>query len=354
MFLRHAKSNPLSFKKYPSPYVNLHPLSKVSTIRCAAAEHPSSHSVDPQVNIVTKNPIIYALVDAFTDKPFKGNPAAVCLLEDEDKRDDGWFIGVASEFNAPITCFLSRIRYYKDNESDHDNKNYYPIFNIRWFTSITEVNLSGHGTLAAAQYLFTRGLVKADKIVFVTLSGITLTVKKILACRNGDKEDFSIEMDFPSNALVECNPQDIPNIPLTLNGVSVLNVKKTGFLDDVLIEVSSGQSVIDLKPNYDELQERKGRERVIYITGKAPEGSGFDFISRVFGPTIGVLEDQACGSCHCALTPYWGKKLGKTDLRSYMASPRGGVFDLHLDEENGRVKIRGKAFTVMQGSLFAQ
>ncbi|KAI3870120.1 hypothetical protein MKX03_021593 [Papaver bracteatum] len=314
------------------------------------------------MKIMAKNSIKYALVDAFTDKPFKGNPAAVCMLEDEDKRDDGWFIRVAAEFNAPITCFLTPIHHdndaYNDSESGHN-------FNIRWFTSIVEVNLCGHGTLAAAQYLFTCGLVKSDKIEFVTPSGIKLTVKKIPSCRHGDtlgiskvlkngyngvehplvahsdQEDFSIEMDFPMNALDDCVPQDIPNIPLTLNGVSVLNVKKTVPLGDVLIEVSYGQSVIDLKPNFNELQERKGR-------------SGFDFISRVFAPTIGVLEDQACGSCHCALTPYWGKKMGKTDLRSHMASPRGGVFDLHLDEENGRVKIRGKAFTVMQGSLFAQ
>ncbi|RZC57088.1 hypothetical protein C5167_004396 [Papaver somniferum] len=312
---------------------------------------------------MAKNPIKYALVDAFTEKPFKGNPAAVCMLEDEDKRDDGWFIRVAAEFNAPITCFLTPIRHdndaYNDSESDH-------CFNIRWFTSIVEVNLCGHGTLAAAEYLFTCGLVKSEKIEFVTPSGINLTVKKIPSCRNedtlgiskvlnngyngveypldahSDQEDFSIEMDFPINALHECDPEDIPNIPLTLSGVSVLNVKKTVPLGDVLvstnfflfarIEVSSGQSVIDLKPNFNELQERKGRERAICITGKAPEGSGFDFVSRVFAPTIGVLEDQACGSCHCALTPYWGKKLGKTDLRSYMASPRGGVFDLHLDE----------------------
>ncbi|XP_026409829.1 uncharacterized protein LOC113304925 [Papaver somniferum] len=274
----------------------------MSTADRASTQRPSSHSVDPQMKIMSKNPIKYALVnfiehfqvDAFTDKPFKENPAAVCMLEDEDKRDDGWFIRVAAEFNAPITRFLTPIRHnndaYNDSESDHH-------FNIRWFTSIVEVNLCGHGTLAAAQYLFTCGLVKSDKIEFLTPSGINLTVKKILSCRHGDTLGISKVLNNVYNG-------DIPNIPLTLNGVSILNVKKTVPLGDVLIEVSSGQSVIDLKPNFHELQERKGRERVICITGKAPEESGFDFISRVFAPTVGVLE----------------------------ASPRGRVFDLHLDE----------------------
>ncbi|KAI3870119.1 hypothetical protein MKX03_021592 [Papaver bracteatum] len=263
----------------------------VSTIRCssvqlpsstsivgkASTQHPNSCSVNQQAKISRKNPIKYALVDAFIAKLFKGNPAAVCLLDDEDKRDDGWFIRVAREFNSPNNMLL--------------------------------IDICGHGTLAAAQYLFTCGLVKSDIIEFVGLSG-NLTARKVPACTfriskvlndgcNGkqylldgqsDQKDFSIELDFPTNALVECNPHDIPNIPLTLNGVSVLNVKKTVVFGDILIEVSSGQGVINLKPNFLELQDCKGCERGIYITGKAPEGSSFDFISGVFGPAVGVPE----------------------------------------------------------------
>ncbi|KAI3879563.1 hypothetical protein MKW92_028517 [Papaver armeniacum] len=330
---------------------------------------------------VAKRPIKYSVVDAFTDRPFKGNPAAVCLLEGEDKKDDEWLLGVAREFNVPITCYLTRVVYH-DGDSDDDNcdkseydKKYNPVFNIRWFTTVAEVDICGHATMAAAKFLFTSGLVKSNLIEFIGLSG-RLTAKKcpvrksedildgtkILSngsiyceednhCRR-DPADFFIELDFPTTTLVECDPLEIPSVPQTLNGASVLNIKKTASFGDLIIEVSSGQNVIDLKPNYDELKGWKGGRGVVF-TGKAPHGSGLDFISRLFSPNLGVDEDAVCGSAHCALAPYWSKKLGKSDFLAYMASPRGGVLDLHLDEETQRLKIRGKAFIVMEGALFA-
>ncbi|XP_026430139.1 uncharacterized protein LOC113326664 [Papaver somniferum] len=310
-----------------------------------------------------KRPIKYSVVDAFTDRPLKGNPAAVCLLQGEDKKDDEWLLGVAREFNVPITCYLTRVVYH-DGDSDDDNcdksendKNYNPVFNIRWFTTVAEVDICGHATMAAAKFLFTSGLVKSNLIEFIGLSG-SLTAKKCPVRKSEDISDgskilnFFIELDFPTTTLVDCDPLEIPSVPQTLNGASVLNIKKTASFGDLIIEVSSGQNVIDLKPNYDELKGWKGGRGVVF-TGKAPHGSGLDFISRLFSPNLGVDEDAVCGSAHCALAPYWSKKLGKSDFLAYMASPRGGVLDLHLDKENQRLKIRGKPFIVMEGALFA-
>ncbi|MCL7027182.1 hypothetical protein MKW94_003990 [Papaver nudicaule] len=310
------------------------------------------------MKIVPKRPIKYSVVDAFTDRAFKGNPAAVCLLEAEDKRkDDEWLLGVAREFNAPVTCYLTRALRHNDDDCDESeyDKDCNPVFHIRWFTTVAEVDICGHATMAAAQYLFASGLVKSNLIRFIGLSG-SLTAKKCLARKSEDTskilsngsrceednrcrepDDFFIELDFPTNTLVECDPSEIPSIPQTLNGAS--------------IEVSSGQNVIDLKPNFEELKGWKGGRGVV-ITGKAPHGSGLDFISRLFAPNLGVDEDAVCGSAHCALAPYWSKKLGKFDFLAYMASPRG-VLVLHLDKETQRLKIRGKAFIVMEGSLYA-
>ncbi|MCL7046041.1 hypothetical protein MKW94_028698 [Papaver nudicaule] len=322
------------------------------------------------MHIVSKKSIKYAVVDAFTDRAFKGNPAAVCLLEAGDKRDEECFLGVAREFNAPITCYLTRVLCDDDDDDDdscdnseYDHKKYNPVFNIRWFTTVAEVDICGHATMAAAQFLFTSSLVKSNVIKFVGLSG-SLTAKKCPA-RKSDQDmldgskilsnGIQGEEDnryLPTTTLVECDPLEIPSIPQTLNGASVLNIKKTAAFGDLIIEASSGQNVIDLKPNYDELKGWTGGRGVVF-TGKAPHASGLDFISRLFSPNLGVDEDAVCGSAHCALAPYWSKKLGKSDFLAYMASPRGGVLDLHLDKEIQRLKIRGKAFVVKEGALLA-
>ncbi|OVA05519.1 Phenazine biosynthesis PhzF protein [Macleaya cordata] len=299
---------------------------------------------------MVKKPVKYSVVDAFTDTPFKGNPAAVCLLEEE--RDEEWLKAVAREFNTPVTCYLTPIQ---DSEKNTQSN---PRFRLRWFTTVAEVELCGHATLASAHVLFASGLVKSSIIEFLTLSGI-LIARKIPAREKLDgsrllngaaEEDFSIELDFPTFSVTECDPTEIPSIPLTLNGASMINIKKTA-IGFIIVELPSGQAVADLEPHFDELL--KCTARGVIITGIAPHGSGFDFFSRFFCPKWGVNEDPVCGSAHCALAPYWSTKLGKSDFLAYMASPRGGILDLHLDEETQRVQIRGKAVTVMEGSLFA-
>ncbi|MCL7036013.1 hypothetical protein MKW94_012928 [Papaver nudicaule] len=234
------------------------------------------------------------------------------------------------EFNLSETCYLTRIHHQEADESKSN-----PRFHLRWFTPVAEVELCGHATLASAHVLFTSGVVKSDVIEFLTLSGI-LTARKIPGHGKIDggsevlnttsKEDFLIELDFPTISVIECEPNEIPYIPKTLNGASVINIKKTSIGDDLI--------------------------RSHYYWNFS-SGSKFDFFSRFFCPKLGINEDPVTGSIHCALAPYWSQKLGKSDFLALQASPRGGVLDLHLDEETQRVKIRGKAVTVMEGCVFA-
>ncbi|XP_061346601.1 uncharacterized protein LOC133292226 [Gastrolobium bilobum] len=303
---------------------------------------------------MAKKPVKYSVVDAFTESAFKGNPAAVCFLEED--RDHHWLQSVAAEFNISETCYLTRIAESDDNlNSLHGNSN--PRFHLRWFTPVTEVKLCGHATLAAAHTLFSSDLMDANIIEFVTLSGV-LTAKKIPAInitgasnlQNGKDEDgFYIELDFPADPITEVNFDETSLISGALNGASIIDIKKSQIGDDLLVEVTSGKNVTEVQPQFDAIV--KCPARGIIVSGIAPPGSGFDFYSRFFSPKNGINEDPVTGSAHCALATYWNKKLGKCDFNAYQASPRGGVLNIHLDERNQRVLLRGKAVTVMEGCL---
>ncbi|KAG5514426.1 hypothetical protein RHGRI_035745 [Rhododendron griersonianum] len=286
-----------------------------------------------------KKPVKYSVVDAFTDSAFKGNPAAVCLLEDE--RDDQWLQSVAAEFNISETCYLIRT-----TDPDSETRDSVPRFHLRWFTPVAEVKLCGHATLAASHYLFTSGLVNANKIEFLTLSGV-LTAKR---APETEQMDSFIELDFPVVPLIEFDSAEIPAISKALNGASVIDLKESTTDENLFVVLPSGKTVADLQPQIDEIRRCPGRGGVI-VTGLAPSGSGFDFISRYFCPKGGINEDPVTGSVHCALAAYWSKKLGKCDFVAYQASPRGGILNLHLDENRQRVLLRGKAVTVMEGSI---
>ncbi|KAI7982401.1 putative isomerase BH0283 [Camellia lanceoleosa] len=296
-----------------------------------------------------KKPVKYCVVDAFTDSPFKGNPAAVCLLEEEE-RDEEWLQAVASEFNISQTCYLTRITESESETQDSSNSATSPRFHLRWFTPVAEVKLCGHATLAAAHFLFTSGLVNSDKIEFLTLSGV-LTARRVPeAQKKGKLEDcFLIELDFPLVPLTEFDSAEVPSISKALSNVSVIELKKTTTAEDLFVVLPSGKAVADLQPKFDEIQRCPGRGLI--ITALAPTGSGFDFFSRFFCPKLGINEDPVCGSAHCALAAYWSKKLGKCDFVAYQASPRGGILNLHIDEKSQRVLLQGKAITVMEGSL---
>ncbi|XP_078148750.1 uncharacterized protein LOC144544206 [Carex rostrata] len=299
---------------------------------------------------MSQRTIKYAVMDAFTDEAFKGNPAAVCILEEKVDVDEQWMLSVAKEFNISQTCYLTRVISANGSFPNSCNQSAtVPHFGLRWFTPVTEVDLCGHATLAAAHFLFTSVLVKHESVEFVTRSGL-LTAKKISQSKDG-KEKFFIELDFPAYQVVGCDASELPSIPLTLNDVPVVNVLKATTIEDFIVELSSGKEVAELQPNFQEIEKCAGRG--IIVTGQAPDGSGFDFFTRFFSPKFGINEDPVCGSAHCSLMPYWSRKLNKKSLTAFMASPRSGVLHLELDEKSQRVRISGEAVTVMVGTLLA-
>ncbi|XP_062178184.1 uncharacterized protein LOC133883023 [Alnus glutinosa] len=297
---------------------------------------------------MAKKLVKYFVVDAFTDSAFKGNPAAVCLLEEE--RDEQWLQAVAAEFNISETCYLTRLTGSGPLDSS------IPRFRLRWFTPVTEVELCGHATLAAAHSLFTSDLVNSNIIEFLTLSGI-LTARKVTEIKTSDgldiqnvetQECFFVELDFPTVPLTDFNPDEVSLISNAVNGAAVHDIKITTS-DNLFLVLPSAKSVVELQPEFDAIKKCPGKG--IIMSAAAPPGSGFDFYSRFFCPKLGINEDPVCGSAHCALAPYWSKELGKCDFVANAASPRGGVVNIHLDEQNQRVLLRGKAVTVMEGSL---
>ncbi|KAK7270259.1 hypothetical protein RIF29_23272 [Crotalaria pallida] len=306
---------------------------------------------------MAKKPVKYWVVDAFAESAFKGNPAAVCLLDNDDEeesvtvRDHKWMQAVAKEFNVSETSYLTPIHHNGSGTTSS------PRFHLRWFTPLTQVNLCGHATLAAAHALYSSGLVDTDVIEFLTLSGV-LTARKVSPINinnasnlhNGEAQDgFSIELDFPVDPFEEFNLPETSQISEALNGASIVDIKKTQIGDDLLVVVTSGTTVVELQPQLDAIV--KLPTSGVIVSAATPSESGFDFISRVFCPNVGINEDPVTGSAHCALASYWSKKLGKCDFNAYQASPRGGVLNIHLDEQKQRVLLRGKAVTIMEGCL---
>jgi PhzF family phenazine biosynthesis protein len=255
-------------------------------------------------------------IDAFTDRPFRGNPAAVCLLDRE--RDAAWMQSVGAEMNLSETAFLLR----KGEE-----------WSLRWFTPTVEVDLCGHATLASAHALWSEALLDPDAVArFATKSGL------LTATRNGDW----IELNFP--ATLE-QPSDPPSGLLESLGVEKPKyVGKNKF--DYLVELESEDAVRALKP--DHVRLRQIPVRGVIVTSRA-SGGQYDFVSRFFAPGSGIDEDPVTGSAHCCLTPYWSAKLGKKELVAYQASPRGGMLRVALDGD--RVRLGGRAVTILRGRL---
>lgn len=253
-------------------------------------------------------------VDSFTSTPFRGNPAAVCLLTGPVK--NGWMKDVAREMNLSETAFVLK-------RADG--------YSLKWFTPTVEVELCGHATLAAAHILWETGeLRRSARARFHTLSG------ELGAALKGDW----IEMDFPS----EPEESTIP-LPALTGALSVkpLYVGKNRF--DYLVELSSEEAVRNLKPDLALLKKLPARGVMVTARG----ASAYDFVSRFFAPAAGIDEDPVTGSAHCCLGPYWGGKLKKKDLLAYQASERGGVVKIGL--RGSRVLLSGQAVTVVRGEL---
>ena len=252
-------------------------------------------------------------VDAFTGQAFRGNPAAVCLLDAE--RDAAWMQSVAAEMNLSETAFVVP-------RGDD--------FSLRWFTPAVEVALCGHATLASAHALWEER--RLEKARFHTKSGA------LTAARNGDW----IELDFPATP---ARPTDPPEGLLDSLGVSdPLFVGRSNY--DYLIHLRSEEDVRAVAP--DQARLRRVEARGVMVTARSTE---FDFVSRWFGPTVGVDEDPVTGSAHCALTPYWSSILAKEEMTAYQASSRGGVLRVRLAGD--RVILGGQAVTVLRGELLA-
>ena len=255
-------------------------------------------------------------VDAFTSQAFRGNPAAVCLLDGE--RDAQWMQDVAAEMNLSETAFLL------PRDSD---------FSLRWFTPATEVALCGHATLASAHALWEEKiLAPADIARFHTKSGL------LTAARKGDR----IELDFP--ATLEQRSDAPAGLLESLGVTDPVYVGRNQF--DYLVEVASEEIVRNLNPDHTQL--RKIEVRGVIVTSRATETDA-DFVSRFFAPGSGIDEDPVTGSAHCCLTPYWSTRLGKEEMTAYQASPRGGYVYVQLAGD--RVKLRGHAVTVLRGEL---
>jgi PhzF family phenazine biosynthesis protein len=255
-------------------------------------------------------------IDAFTDRPFGGNPAAVCILE--ELKDDLWMQNVAREMNLSETAFLTRRP---------------EGFDLRWFTPLTEVDLCGHATLAGAHLLWEDGLLGRDaEARFHTRSGL-LTARW---------KDGWIEMDFPAEPEQHQAP---PRELIAALGVAPLYAGRNR-LNDWLVEIESENVLRNLAPDLSLL--RSVPMRGVMVTARSVVQE-FDFISRFFAPAVGIDEDPATGSAHCCLGPYWQKRLKRYTLYAYQASPRGGV--VHVRVAADRVILAGQAITVMRGSL---
>lgn len=247
------------------------------------------------------------IVDAFTDKPFSGNPAAVCVMEGWPSKES--MMKLAMENNLSETAFI-----VKEEHSYH----------LRWFTPGTEVELCGHATLASAFVILNYHEPDSDEVRFSTLSGI-LTVKR---------RDSLFEMDFPTYELKE-----IPVTDEMEKAFGVRPIKAVLGLDLVCV-FETEEQVRAMQPDLSMLMELEGR-----LQNATARGKDADCVSRSFAPKVAVPEDPVCGSAHCQIADYWSRELGRKRIRAYQASKRGGYLYCEL-QENGRISISGAAAPV--------
>jgi PhzF family phenazine biosynthesis protein len=254
-------------------------------------------------------------VDAFTDRPFAGNPACVCLLA--EPRADSWMQNVASEMNLSETAFLQ----------PHGDG-----FNLRWFTPRVEVDLCGHATLASAHVLWENGFLEpTEQARFHTRSGLLTAQRK----------DEWVELDFPAL------PDRRTPIPRRLHKALGTRPKYLGKNRlDYVAEIGSEKAVRTMNPNFALLASIPIRGLI--VTAPAKTGP-YDFICRFFAPRVGINEDPVTGSAFCCLGPFWQKRLNKNELLAYQASARGGVVRVRVGDK--RVFIGGKAVTVLRAEI---
>ncbi len=261
-------------------------------------------------------------VDAFTNEPFKGNPAAVCLLNEDIPTS--LMQSIAFELNLAETAFV-----LKEKDSD--------TWSLRWMTPVSEVDLCGHATLASSHIMWQQGLCKQDVMIkFNTRSGL-LTAKN-----NGGK----ITLDFPA-----IPQKEIKYPPELIDAIGGAEPKYVGMTKwNYIIELNGEADILNLKPNFDVMLKLPGWGTIITAKAEADYGKkGYDFISRFFAPEKGIQEDPVTGSAHCALALYWQSRLNKNTFKAYQASERGGTLGIEINGD--RVFLTGEAVTVINGEI---
>jgi PhzF family phenazine biosynthesis protein len=252
------------------------------------------------------------IVDSFTNRLFAGNPAAVCPLQDWP--DDALLQSIAAENNLSETAF-----YVRAGER----------YTLRWFTPTVEVDLCGHATLASAHIILRQDGAVKDAVVFDTRSG-PLTVMK---------EGERLAMDFPIREVVEVEHDEAIDQAL---GVSALEVYRSK--PNLLVILGSEDEVRQLQPDLSSVERLDCNGVIVSAAGR-----DVDFVSRYFGPRVGLPEDPVTGSAHCTLVPYWGRRLRKSTLHAHQLSARGG--ELFCEMLGERVKIAGEAVTYAEGVI---
>ncbi|MGW2015341.1 PhzF family phenazine biosynthesis protein [Streptomyces sp. NPDC001927] len=265
------------------------------------------------------------IVDAFTDRPFSGNPAGVLLLDSFP--DDHWLQKVAAEVNLSETAFAHPLP--PGGEAD---------WALRWFTPVAEVDMCGHATLATAHVLHTTGAATGT-VRFTARCGVLSATAA---------PDGSITMDFPTSSLT---PVETPSGLEKALGAEVVAVHDTAaHIGDLVVELRDEAAVRSLAPDLAALAGLAERGVVVTAAAEQPE-RGYDFVSRAFFPRLGIDEDPVTGSAHTALAPLWSARLGRDDLTGFQGGARTGIVRTRL--RGDRTLLTGDAVTVIEGDLHA-
>jgi PhzF family phenazine biosynthesis protein len=268
------------------------------------------------------------IIDAFTDRPFAGNPAGVCLLEGDAWPADSWMHDVASELDLPMTAFARPLS--PGGEAD---------WALRWFNAAVEERFCGHATLATAYALHT-DRDSPGTVRFTTHAGVLIA---------HSDADGTITMDFPANPVVEATAPD--GLAKAL-GVEPDATYRSPGLGDVVVLLADEATVGSVAPDFAAIDEicRRDDIRGVIVTAPAEDlAAGYDFVSRFFDPAHGIPEDSVTGSAHTELAPLWSERLGRDDLTGLQRSARTGL--VHTSVRGDRVLVTGHAVTVLDGSL---
>ncbi len=261
------------------------------------------------------------IVDSFTDQPFKGNPAGVCILKDE--LSDSKMLLIAKELGLSETAFIG--------ERTEDNE--YPI---RFFSPVMEIPLCGHATLASSKVLFEKS--GQNSLSFVNIQQLKLPIE-----RNGE----FIKMGFP---IYETTSKEVPSELLNALGIEEVNNSVYNAETNILLlEIESAELLKNLTPDFDKLKKSHNEINGVLVTALSTK-AGFDFESRYFWPWSGTNEDPATGGTHTFLAKYWGKKLNKSTMNSFQCSERTGFMEVELLNEK-QMTIKSKAQIVFKGEL---